>query len=42
MTEKRWQEFYQTMQAQGLYPKGMDVRKIYDLRFIRRVVQNFQ
>ncbi|HJR57501.1 MAG TPA: ABC transporter substrate-binding protein [Rhizomicrobium sp.] len=42
MTEKRWQEFYRTMQAQGLYPKGLDVRNVYDLRFIRRVVQNFQ
>ena len=42
MTDKRWQEFYQTMMAQGIYPKGMDVRNVYDLRFIRRVVQNFQ
>ena len=42
MTDKRWQAFYDTMVAEGLYPKGMDVRKAYELRFIRNVVQNFQ
>jgi len=42
MTEKRWQAFYDTMVSQGLYPKGMDFRKAYDLRFIRRTVQNFE
>jgi NitT/TauT family transport system substrate-binding protein len=42
MTDKRWQTFYDTMAAQGLYPKGMDYRKAYDLSFIRRAVQNFQ
>ncbi len=42
MTEKRWREFYQTMSAQGLYPKGMDYTKAYELRFMRQTFQNFQ
>lgn len=42
MTEKRWQTFYETMVSQGVYPKGLDFRKAYDLRFIRRTVQNFE
>ena len=42
MTEKRWQAFYETMAGQGIYPRGLDFRKAYDLRFIRRTVQNFE
>jgi NitT/TauT family transport system substrate-binding protein len=42
MTDKRWQTFYETMVAEGLYPKGMDYKKAYELRFIRNTVQNFQ
>jgi NitT/TauT family transport system substrate-binding protein len=42
MTDKRWKEFYSTMAAQGLYPKGMDYTKAYDLRFQRHTLQNFQ
>ena len=42
MTDARWQTFHQTMAAQGLYPKTMDYKKAYDLRFIRRAVQNFE
>jgi len=42
MTEKRWQTFYDTMTAEGIYPKGLDFRRAYDLRFIRQTVQNFQ
>jgi NitT/TauT family transport system substrate-binding protein len=42
MTEKRWGQFYQTMAGQGLYPKGMDYTKAYDLRFQRHTFQNFQ
>ena len=42
MTDKRWREFYDTMSAQGLYPKGMDYTKAYDLRFQRHTLQNFQ
>ena len=42
MTEKRWREFYQTMQSEGLYPKGLDYTKAYDLSFMRRAFQNFR
>ncbi len=42
MTEKRWREFYQTMQSEGLYPKGLDYTKAYDLRFMRGTLQYFK
>jgi NitT/TauT family transport system substrate-binding protein len=42
MTDKRWGEFYRTMVGQGLYPKGLDYTKAYDLRFQRHTFQNFQ
>ena len=42
MTEARWRAFYQTMASQGLYPKGMDYTKAYDLRFMRRSLQNYR
>ena len=42
MTDKRWQTFYDTMAAQGIYPKGLDYKKAYDLSFARQTVQNFQ
>jgi len=42
MTDKRWREFYQTMQSVGIYPKGLDVTKAYDLRFMRQAFQNFK
>jgi NitT/TauT family transport system substrate-binding protein len=42
MTEKRWREFYQTMQSEGLYPKGLDYTRAYDLTFMRRTLQNFR
>ncbi len=42
MTEKRWKTFYDTMAAQGLYPKGLDYKKAYDLSFLRATFQNFQ
>jgi NitT/TauT family transport system substrate-binding protein len=42
MTDKRWKEFYGTMAAEGIYPKGMDYTKAYDLRFQRHTFQNFQ
>jgi NitT/TauT family transport system substrate-binding protein len=34
MTDARWDEFYQAVEAEGLYPKGMDVRKAYTLKFV--------
>jgi NitT/TauT family transport system substrate-binding protein len=42
MTDKRWREFYQTMQGVGIYPKGLDVTKAYDLRFMRQSLQNYR
>jgi NitT/TauT family transport system substrate-binding protein len=42
MTEKRWKTFYDTMAAQGIYPKGLDYKKAYDLSFLRATFQNFQ
>ena len=42
MTELRWRIFYQTMQSEGLYPKGLDYTKAYDLRFMRGSLQNFK
>jgi NitT/TauT family transport system substrate-binding protein len=42
MMEVRWKNFYQTMQSEGLYPKGLDYTKAYDLRFMRGAFQNFK
>ena len=42
MSEGRWRIFYDTMASEGLYPKGLDYKKAFDLRFIRQTVQNFQ
>ena len=38
MTEARWREFYGSVQAEGLYPAGMDVAGAYDLRFVNKRV----
>jgi NitT/TauT family transport system substrate-binding protein len=42
MTDKRWRDFYQAMQSEGLYPKGLDYTKAYDLRFMRQALQNYK
>jgi NitT/TauT family transport system substrate-binding protein len=42
MTDKRWRQFYQAMQSEGLYPKGLDYTKAYDLRFMRQALQNYK
>jgi NitT/TauT family transport system substrate-binding protein len=34
MTDARWQIFFNTMASEGLYPKTLDYRKAYDLRFV--------
>lgn len=34
MTDARWQSFYDSGAAVGLYPKGMDYKKAYTLRFV--------
>jgi NitT/TauT family transport system substrate-binding protein len=38
MTAARWQAFYTATQAEGLYPKGMDVTKAYTLTFVNHKV----
>jgi NitT/TauT family transport system substrate-binding protein len=38
MTAERWQAFYEATQAEGLYPKGMDVTKAYSLTFVNHKV----
>jgi NitT/TauT family transport system substrate-binding protein len=41
MTDARWKTFYDTMAAEGLYPKGLNYKKAFDLSFIRGTLQNF-
>ena len=38
MTEARWAEFYRSMAAVGVYPKGLDVTKAFTARFVNRRV----
>ena len=38
MSDARWQSFFDVMAGEGLYPKGMDYRKAYTLRFVNRRV----
>ncbi len=38
MTDARWAAFYQAVEAEGLYPKGMDIKKAYTLQFVNRKV----
>jgi NitT/TauT family transport system substrate-binding protein len=38
MTDARWAEFYRSMAAVGVYPKGLDVTKAYTLRFVDKRV----
>ncbi len=38
MTNARWQDFYQSMAAVGLYPKGMDYKNAYTLQFVDKKV----
>jgi len=42
MMDERWKLFYDTMSSLGLYPKGLDYKKAYDLSFMRATWQNFQ
>ena len=42
MTDKQWKLFYDTMSSEGIYPKGLDYRKAYDLSFARATLQKFQ
>ena len=42
MTEAQWKLFTDTMTTEGLYPRGLDFRKAYELSFARNTFQNFQ
>jgi NitT/TauT family transport system substrate-binding protein len=42
MTDKQWKLFYDTMSSEGLYPRGLDYKKAYDLSFVRATLQKFQ
>ncbi len=37
MTDARWKTFFDTMATVGLYPKTLDYRRAYDLRFVQGV-----
>ncbi len=36
MTEERWQSFFETMAAAGVYPKSLDYKSAYSLEFVRK------
>jgi len=36
MTEARWAEFFQVASSQGVYPKDLDFRRAYTLRFVTK------
>ena len=38
MTDARWAEFFTTMSAQGLYPRTLDPKRAYTLRFVNHGV----
>jgi NitT/TauT family transport system substrate-binding protein len=42
MTDAQWKRFYDTMSSEGLYPKGLDYRRAYDLSFVRATLQKYQ
>jgi len=42
MTDGQWKRFYDTMSGEGLYPKGLDYKKAYDLSFARATLQKYQ
>ena len=42
MTDAKWKLFFDTMTADGLYPKTLPYKQAYDLRFVRGMPQNFQ
>jgi NitT/TauT family transport system substrate-binding protein len=42
MTDARWKLFFDTMAADGLYPKTLQYKNAYDLRFVHALPQNFQ
>ncbi|HEY1258483.1 MAG TPA: ABC transporter substrate-binding protein [Stellaceae bacterium] len=38
MTDARWRDFFDTMAAAGVYPKNMDYKKAYTLKFVDKKV----
>ena len=42
MTDVTWKLFYDTMASEGLYPKGLDYKRAYDLSFVRATLQKFR
>ncbi|HVA13408.1 MAG TPA: ABC transporter substrate-binding protein [Stellaceae bacterium] len=38
MSDARWRDFFAVMSAEGLYPKTLDVKQAYSLRFVDRRV----
>lgn len=38
MSDARWESFFRSMAAQGLYPADLDWRRAYTLRFVNRAV----
>jgi NitT/TauT family transport system substrate-binding protein len=42
MTDAHWKLFFDTMAADGLYPKNLNYKQAYDLRFVRGMAMNFQ
>lgn len=34
MTDAKWKTFFDTMSSEGLYPKTLDYKRAYDLRFV--------
>jgi len=38
MTEARWQDFFNTMAEAGVYPKDLDFRKAFTLKFVGKKV----
>jgi NitT/TauT family transport system substrate-binding protein len=38
MTDARWAAFYKSVEAEGLYPKGMDIKQAYTLKFVNHKV----
>ncbi len=42
MSDAQWRLFTDTMVSEGLYPRGLDYKRAYDLSFARATLQKFQ
>ncbi len=42
MTDARWKTFFDTMSSEGLYPKSLNYKAAYELKFMRNTPQNFE